>query len=387
MNLALHAVYLAYSYSTEVADTCLLQLNKGPHPFGEAEVGQLVEATQDVSSKQAVDEVVLQHQVNTKQARADEPNAPKWESYPPSLARVLDEMVVTRWHGTMKETQSGGLSSPLPALFERFDCVVHQAYSKSSSWCKTLLVSPKGEYLDLVHHKIHSGDFNVHNAEFVAFFGCDQHLSSVYNKVKVIMPYFKKSYFEGYDKYDSEIDVLPIGLSEYYLRFQDWKVLLELANEKIDPAPKPEQATVLGAFGAFWPEFNSEPSRSSAQELCNAYGLNAWLTCGEVPKEKWWSTLSSYHFLLDPSGGGVQSTKFYEALLARAVPICTSEPAFVKLHAEGWPILVVDDYKEIAHMDLTKIYQELKPRLAAVQPLLHLDGYWTYLKTGYLPVG
>merc|ERR1719321_2193890 len=95
---------------------------------------------------------------------------------------------------------------------------------------------------------------------------------------------------------------------------------------------------VLGAFGAFYDVHN--PSRESAIALCESAKAASWLNCKEVQKEEWWSTLRSFRFMINPTGNGAQSSKFYEALLARTVPICTKEPAFLKLHEKGWPMVL-----------------------------------------------
>jgi hypothetical protein len=334
-----------------------------------------------VASEQAVGE-----QVEASLVREDEPRAPDWDQYPASLHEILDELVVTRWHGLFKETQSAGLAAPVPGLLEKFDCVIHHAFEKISPTCQTLLISPKWELMEKAKNQINSGNLNVDNGAMVAFFGVDQMLSTCQclDLVKNIGSHFQRTYVEGYDVMDDDIDVLPIGLSEYYLRFQDWDVLSSITQKQDTITLPAKYGLVLAAFGTFWPEFNTNPSRSSAGSLCESHGQEEWLICGEIPTATWWRSLQSYKFLLDPAGGGVQSTKFYEALLARAVPICTNEAAFAKLHEKGWPILVVSSYADLANMDLTKIYEELKPRLDAIQPYLHLNGYWKYLLTGEL---
>lgn len=389
--------------SVEIERTCLLQLGKGKSPSGEFE--SVVQhtahgkndnarlpsqdpglaSTDKLGSKPALGEVELAHQVEVNDTSVHEPRAPEWKEYPSTLAGILDDLVITRWHGTYKEVQSSGLSSPVPGLIEKFDCVIHHAYEKMSPTCNTLLVSPKWPLMNRVKDDLASGAINVQDGKFVAFFGIDQHLSTCRGVVKLIGSHFKHIYFEGYDVLDDKVDVLPIGLSEYYLRFQDWNVLSNLAkHQSADANPRDKEHTVLAAFGSFWPEFNTNPSRTSARGLCNANQDQAWLHCGDVPKEKWWTTLKEYSFVLDPTGGGVQSTKFYEALLARAVPITTRESAFVKLHEKGWPMVLVNSYSEVASMNLAQVYEDLKPRIESIQPYLHVDGYFNYLLTGKL---
>lgn len=393
--------------SAEAGDVCLLQLRNGESPsVGQSEQNlpvadrvpgtgngalavpelTLTSAAGKLRSEDALGKTEVDHEVTRAEDEAP-PHAPAWEDYPSGLADILETLVVTRWNGDAKPRHSSGLSSPVPALYKKFDCVRHDALQKVSHSCRTLLVENKIEIMKDCADDIEDGKLDVTSGDFVVFLGTDHYLSDPgYLKLaKRIGKHFQKTYYEAYDVMDEDIDVLPIGLSEYYLRFQDWNTLSKLAQNL--PPKKSHHASakagmVLGAFGAF---FNVEnPSRESAGELCKAHASETWLTCETIPKDKWWSTLRRFRFILNPSGGGVQSSKFYEALLTLTIPICTKEPAFEKLHAKGWPMVLVDDFAEVEHLNLSKIYQELRPRLESIRQYLHVDAYWDYLNTGNL---
>lgn len=308
----------------------------------------------------------------------DQPAEPLWIAYPSDLSRILETMVVTRYWGNAKWPLSTAV--PVPALYEKFDCVRHVAFDKTSFPCKTLLCQADPSQIARCTSAIRDGTLNVAFGDFVAFFGEDLHLSEVASEVKDIGSHFRKTYFEGYDTLQDGIDVLPIGLQEYYLRFQDFHTMLALAQQS-DTSLKGD-AKVLGAHGKFWTIEN--PSRDSAAALCSAHENEEWLSCDEVPTQAWWATLSKFSFLLNPTGNGIQSPKFAEALLMGVVPICTREPAFVKLEQSGWPLLLVDSFNDVASMDLTQKYEEFRPRLASIRKTLFLDGYWSYLQTGHV---
>lgn len=317
------------------------------------------------------------------------PTAPLWKEYPQKLVDLLDTLVVTRWNAAKKEVQSRGLSSPVPGLYKKFDCIRHESVRKTSQRCRTLLVENNRNIMKKCMDEIADGTLDVTSGVFVAFLGTDHFLSDrgLLTLVKQIGEPFERIYYESYDVMDDKVDVLPIGLSEYYLRFQDWDVISDLAQPSSVPETSstfvlPKEGMVLGAFGVFYEVKN--PSRHSAAELCETAKDESWLTCQEVKKKHWWSTLRSFRFMLNPTGNGAQSSKFYEALLARTVPICTKEPAFVKLHEKGWPMVLVDSYSDVEHMNLSEIYEQLAPRLETIQPYLHLDAYWRYLHTGIL---
>jgi hypothetical protein len=387
---------------------CLLHLRNGKNASEELESGHRLEAdksedggdglpgadppfteSEKLRSEKALGEVALEHQV-TRGEDADPyfaPHGPKWDEYPSALVDILDTMVVTRWNADKKQFQSRGLSSPIPGLYRQFDCVRHESFVKTSYPCRTLLVENKRNFMMRCSDEIANGTLDVTSGVFVAFLGTDHFLSDrgFLPMVKSIGAHFQRTYYESYDLMDDAVDVLPIGISEYYLRFQDWDVMSDLA-QNFSPQKTsgafPKQNMVLGAFGAFYAVKN--PSRKSAVEFCKSHKDETWLTCEEVQKDEWWKTLRSFRFMLNPTGNGAQSSKFYEALLARTIPICTKEPAFLKLHEKGWPMVLVDTYSEVANLDLSDIYEQLAPRLETIQPYLHMDAYWNYLQKGHL---
>lgn len=320
---------------------------------------------------------------------------PSWSAYPSDLAHILETMVVTRYWGNEKHGSLGEISStvPVPRLYEKFDCVRHVAFEKTTSPCRTLLCQAAPDQIAKCASEIEHNTLNVASGEFVAFFGEDTHLSAVLGKVKTIGSHFQRTYFEGYDILDDDIDVLPIGLQEYYLRYQDFSVMVDRAERPDwlptaiqDPTlsfpPSTREAKVLGSHGAFWTIEN--PSRQSAADLCTSHGQEPWISCGQVRTEDWWATLSTYSFLLNPAGNGIQSPKFHEALLMGVVPICTKQAAFVKLAEKGWPVLLVDSFMEVADMNLTQKYEDFRPQLASINKYLFLEGYWDYLQTGHV---
>ena len=139
----------------------------------------------------------------------------------------------------------------------------------------------------------------------------------------------------------------PIGLNELYLQEADLAPLLAAAAAA---APN-KTGDVLAAWGAVWSKAATTarlPGRAAAADLCARRGGEAWLDCGAVAREDWWAALAGHKFMLDPAGHGVQSPKWYEVLLAGAVPVCLREPAFEALAAAGWPMVLVDAWDDVA---------------------------------------
>jgi hypothetical protein len=339
-------------------------------------------ALAEVHAEKAVQPAVEPAERQVRQS-ATLPASPEWHEYPGTLTQILETMVVTRYKNVNFYPESlepdvpgRNVIAPLPGLYKKFDCVRHPAFNKTTQTCKTLLCSSLKPYVSMCDKHIGNGTLNVASGVFVAFFGSDTRLSTVQSTVRSIGSHFQRTYFEGYDIAADRIDVLPIGFQEQYLRFQDWDAMVKLSQQNTIS----KEMKVLGAFGMFWRVKN--PSRISAGKLCSSHVQDTWLSCGRVPRKDWWSKLSTYSFMLNPTGNGVQSPKFYEALLMRTIPICTMEPAFIKLEEKGWPIVLVHEFSEVAALNLTQKYAELAPRLQAIHKYLFLDQYWKYLRTG-----
>lgn len=143
---------------------------------------------------------------------------------------------------------------------------------------------------------------------------------------------------------------------------------------------------MLAAWGAVWSKASTTarlPGRAAAADLCARRGGEAWLDCGAVAREDWWAALAGHKFMLDPAGHGVQSPKWYEALLAGAVPVCLREPAFEALAAAGWPMVLVDAWDDVADAAARdRWWASAGPRLAALRAsgALSAAGWFRYLQ-------
>ena len=107
------------------------------------------------------------------------------------------------------------------------------------------------------------------------------HLSAVRDEVLNISRAFSRSYYEAVDIDLPGIDVMPIGLTEFYLRDQDYWNILPLLH-----SPKPSTRRVLAAAGAHWNVTNTD--RSSIKTLCASSHTPPEIDC-TVSKADWWS--------------------------------------------------------------------------------------------------
>ena len=89
-------------------------------------------------------------------------------------------------------------------------------------------------------------------------------------------------------------------------------------------------------------------ARIEVRRFCDAHENATWLHCLTVARNDWWHTLRQARFMLYPPGHGMQSPKWFEALLVGTIPICLPSPAFVQLAASGWPMVIVQEATDSA---------------------------------------
>ena len=121
----------------------------------------------------------------------------------------------------------------------------------------------------------------------------------------------------------------------------------------------------------------------SIKTLCASRYKPPEIDC-TVSKENWWSRLHASTHILNPLGNGVQSSKFFEALLMRTIPICTRHLVFQKLFDPDWPMILVDDFTVLLDEERlvieTRRAQEKMSRHHA--QLSNVYGLWAYLHEG-----
>lgn len=329
---------------------------------------------------------------------------------------VLHSLPVTRYWGTRRHplTVNGRtMAPPVPKLYLSFDWmfhdVVHWTHRKGgeclamhplrdpAAACaagrepasqiadpRTVWVQPSRETGDsnfaaaldaLTRGRVpHEGD------RVLVVAGEDIHLSQRLQNVSRLKPWFRRVYYEALDVQLAGVWPMPIGLTEFYYRAEGGQAaVLRAARE---PAPA-KPGDVLGAFGEWTPELtNTIESRRQASEFCSRRRGAAWLRCELVEQKDWYATLAGYRFLLCPTGNGVQSPKWLEALLAGVIPIAQAEPAFVSLRDSGWPMVVVESWEEVSSKASRDAWwAQLWPQLRALRNggALSAEGYMRYL--------
>ena len=110
------------------------------------------------------------------------------------------------------------------------------------------------------------------------------------------------------------------------------------------------------AWGSKWPCLNEIiHSRKTLQQFCNN---NKWILNKLVKPDKYYQMLASLKYFICPIGNGLQSPKIFEALLCKTVPIMEDIPVSRQIKQFGFPIMIVNSWKDITQETLIKKYNE-----------------------------
>eukprot|EP00415_Alexandrium_ostenfeldii_P002120 UN2120 len=94
----------------------------------------------------------------------------------------------------------------------------------------------------------------------------------------------------------------------------------------------------------------------------------------------YFETMAQYRFVICPFGSGIQSNKFFEALLVLTVPIVRRigpVSLYDDLISYGFPVLVVDDWANITAERVNDYWKSVAPALPRIrQRCLTVDGFW-----------
>jgi fumarate reductase subunit C len=154
---------------------------------------------------------------------------------------------------------------------------------------------------------------------------------------------------------------------------------------RASPLLRDTPRVLLAAWGSWWPGNDAKPSRARALAWVKAVreGGAKWLEHRQISRAEWWWELRKYRFILNPIGACVQNVRIWEALLMGVVPIGdASSLADRMLQAEGYPLVLVDDWALISEARLATWHELLLPRVAAIRPLLNAQAMHARLAEG-----
>lgn len=177
-------------------------------------------------------------------------------------------------------------------------------------------------------------------------------------------------FYEAYDRFVDGIEVMPIGLQEFYLRGHEETILRLQRQTVAERSPR-----ILAAWGAWWPKLDLRlEDRKRAREFAQSSAL---VDEGLFDTSGYFERVSLHEFMLAPMGNGIQSPKMFEAWMMGCIPISTPNPAVNRLKERGFPIAVIDRWGDIDESVLSEWSRQIGPIIRAFRANRVLnDDYW-----------
>lgn len=160
---------------------------------------------------------------------------------------------------------------------------------------------------------------------------------------------FKNIFYEAKDIEYYNIKIMPIGLTEFYLRSFE-NEFLKLINKNTS-----KSKLLMCSFGFYWPHLNELiKDRAEAIKFSKS---KKYITNNTFDTLEYLNQLSMHKYFLVPLGNGIQSPKLIEAILLKTIPIMTESLASLELKKKGFPILIVNKWTDINEQMLISNYK------------------------------
>jgi len=252
----------------------------------------------------------------------------------------------------------------------------------------------------------------------VVFSGTESPLSETFGGpgkrkrlAKRLRRYFDRIYYYVTDVMLEDVNTLPLGFTEMYMRDRTDQFLDVYMKTNTSDAWKVH--TILAAWGVYttdggehyvygqhpfvdsygtdspvWTEVANHAIdvRNAAVEWIGTPGGKATgVERRTIEKDQWWMELSKYKFIISPLGTAVQCSKVPESLSMLTVPIIMRGP--FRTHDDlvrmGFPVVVVEAWSDIRPEAMKQWWQDLSPMLLDFRErCLTTEGYWRLLTTG-----
>ena len=306
-------------------------------------------------------------------------NSPCMYPLEPNQHSFVNNFPVTRYWSTERRAIINGLIVPkLPKWFSGFDWLLgfQHGWAIQTNNPRTVFCHPDCIGLLLKELKrVGRPDSKRAPESFLVVGGEDRRISTQRRKTIIgLRKYFNTIYYEAYDRLFQGVEVMPIGLTEFYLREHEKKFQEIFQRVNFDT---PRKKLLLAAWGKWWPQLDKWISdRRMALEFSKSC---PFCTSGRFPPDEWFECLAEHHYMLCPEGNGVQSPKMFESILFGCIPICSKNAASESLLEKGMPILLVDDWYQITEEFLL---QHLDGLLCKVKRFgkesTSIEGYWRF---------
>ena len=189
-----------------------------------------------------------------------------------------------------------------------------------------------------------------------------------------LVEYFDTVKYEAKDIPHETIRTFPMGLLPHYTqKHKDSNIREAIMRASIQDKPN----LLVAAWGTLQPGLDSKiQSRVDAQSFVDN---TSWIDRISIQPHQWWNKLRQYKFMLCPTGNGIQSPKFVEALLVMTIPITQNTSAYADLARQGFPILIVNQWEDLNPQYLEQQWELLSPKLVTARSYFATDRWFEYV--------
>lgn len=234
-----------------------------------------------------------------------------------------------------------------PRVFSLFEfCILENGQIIQNKKGKGVFCNPKKIKL------LKSNLCNYKN-EILVLAGADTNLSEVFDDLLFIKPFFNKIYYEAKDIKCDWVYSFPAGITQAYILRCGSNRILEIINSKIN-----KQKNVCACFGGKWPELNI--TIKDRKDLLEFILNNKFVDHFTCDPEIYYKKISEYKFMACPLGKGIQCPKLWESLLVETIPIVTRHPIYEDFQNQGFPIVIVESWKDLKKIDFENVYSNFK---------------------------
>lgn len=135
---------------------------------------------------------------------------------------------------------------------------------------------------------------------------------------------------------------------------------------------------IIAAWGTAWPLLDTMvESRIEAI----AWLANTTLATREsIAPSQYHNELLRRRFALSPTGGGVQSPKVWESILAYTLPILQRRgaAAYACFREAGFPLIIVDKWEDVTTEAMERWWLEYSPQLERARWMMLTEVWWAY---------
>jgi hypothetical protein len=215
------------------------------------------------------------------------------------------------------------------------------------------------------------------NHKFILVTGDSDNSTSQFKEV-LDNPYLVHWFAQNDDLKNKKITAIPIGVDYHTIFTADFfgekrKSPVEQEKELIAIKDKPSKKQ-LKVFANFHLNLTSPRRAELYDSLRNSEPF--YFQPIKMPRTKMWAVQSQYAFSFSPVGAGIDCLRTWEALILGQIPIVERTNTPIDDLYKQYPIVLIDDVKEITQENLQKWYKRYAKSFNKELDYKLTNAYW-----------